>query len=91
MSCCVYRATSEVGGAWRGPAGTSGPAGILGLVATLEDPGSFDPRGSLWSSSSDLLEERGLVGASWPLRAGRPCPLTEVIFLQTDRLTRWVW
>ncbi len=68
--------------AFRGPIGASGP------VRAFEGLGSYDPRVFLWF----LLLDR-LVGVSeaWPLRAGQPCPLTEVILIQMGWLTHWVW
>ncbi len=76
------------GGACKGPRGALGPASVsgpekaLGPVGASEGPSLFDPRGSLWSLSSDLLDEGGSVRAlkAWLLRTGRPRPLTEVIF-----------
>ncbi len=92
-SCCLYWLVSRSwetvkGGAWGGlggvssSAGVPGPAEALGLARALEDPSLFDPRGSLWSPLSDLLDKGGPVGTleAWPLCAGQLYPLTEVIF-----------
>ncbi len=68
------------------PRGSSwSPLDEEGPVGALEGPGSFDSRGSSWSP----LDEGTLE--AWPRRTGRPRPLMEVILIQTDWLTRWVW
>ncbi len=82
MSFYVYRATLGAGGAGsRASGGLIGASGALDLGGASEVPGSFDPRGSSWSS----LDEGALE--AWPLRTGRPRPLTEVILIQMSWLT----
>ena len=53
-----------------------GPVGALkGPVGALEGFGLFDPKGSLWSSLSDLLDVGPMRPAkAWPLCARHPCP-----------------
>ncbi len=84
MSFYVYWATSGAGEVGSGALG-----GPIGALEASEGLGLFDPRGS----SRSPLDEGRPIGASeaWPLHAGRPRPLTEVILIQTCWLTRWVW
>ncbi len=76
MSFCVYRATSGAGGAGSGASGGFvGASRASDRVGASEGPGLFDPRGSSWSALDEGASE------AWPLRAGRPRPLTEVILI----------